>query len=194
MKSSVTDQNVISLIMQGNQLILKQVYKKHQQFLLRYVIAHGGSLQDAEDVYQEVMLAFYGNVISGKLTQLRGKLHTYLYKLTENMWHSRLRIREPLANASDLTDYPIEPTLDTASEDALLQQIMNQLDERCRQILHLYYFDGLPMQQVAERVGLNSVESARKRKCDCLIKLRGLAEQLRHVNTNTEQERELYFL
>lgn len=190
----MTDQTVIDRILQGDQLTLKQVYKKHRQSLIRYVMAHNGSLQDAQDVYQEVILAFYVNVVSGKLTQLHGKLHTYLYKLTQNVWHSRLRIHEPLVGALELTDYQIEPSPDVAREDAYLQYLMGLLNERCRQILQLYYFDRMPMQQVADRIGLSSAESARKRKCDCLIKLRELAERHRQVANGTEHEVELYFI
>jgi RNA polymerase sigma factor (sigma-70 family) len=177
---------IIDLIMQGDQQVLKQVYRNHRQSLLRYVIEHNGSLQDAQDVYQEVMIAFYVNVVSGRLTRIHGKLHTYLYKLTQNIWHSRLRIHEPLVGASDLTDYPVQPSPNIALEDALLQQLMNQLDERCRQILTLYYFEGIPMQHVADRLGLSCAESARKRKCDCLSKLKGLAKQYRQSISDGE--------
>ena len=190
----MTDQNAIDLIARGDQLILEQVYRKHRQALLRCVMAHNGSLQDAQDVYQEVMIALYANVVSGKLTTLHGKLHTYLHKLTQNVWHNRLRIHEPLVGASDLTDYPIESSPDTAREDALLHQLMNQLNPRCHQILSLYYFDGMPMQQIADRIGLSSAESARKRKCDCLSKLRELAEQHRQSTIDGEREAGLPFI
>ena len=151
------------------------IYKKYRLFIQHYILLNRGNIQDAQDVYQDVMVAFFTNVTSGKLTCLQGKLSTYLYKLAQNLWHSRLRTHEPLRSASALADYPLEPTTDIASEDALLENLMSALDERCRLILRLYYFDGLPMSDVASRVGLRSAESARKRKCDCLSKLRELA-------------------
>jgi RNA polymerase sigma factor (sigma-70 family) len=194
MKSPMNDQEVIDLIFQGDHQILQQVYRKYRQSLLRYVMAHNGSLQDAQDVYQEVMIALYVNVITGRLTQLQGKLHTYLYKLTQNIWHSRLRIHEPLVGASDLTDYPIESSSDTAYEDAFLQQLINKLDDRCRLILRLYYFEGFSMQQVADRLELSCAESARKRKCGCLNKLKGLAVRYQQSISDSAGEAELRFI
>ena len=177
MKTYVTDQNLIDLVRQGDRLTLRYIYKKYQRLVHRYVISHNGNLQDAQDIYQEVMLAFYMNALAGKLSYLHGKLSTYLHKIAQNCWHSRLRIHEPIKGALNLTDYPIEQSTNIAGEDALLEQLINALDERCRLILKLYYFNELSMKEVAAWVGLSGAESARKHKCNCLAKLRTLASE-----------------
>ncbi|MBO0952627.1 RNA polymerase sigma factor [Fibrella forsythiae] len=189
MKPVYTDQRLIDFMLEGDPVVMIWIYKKYRLFIQHYILLNGGNRQDAQDVYQDVMLALLTNVTSGKLTCLQGKLSTYLYKLTQNLWRSRLRRHEPLRGASTLADYASEPSTDTASEDVLLERLMSILDERCRLILRLYYFDKLPMSTVAIRVGLNSAESARKRKCDCLSRLRELALHV-HVETGNVSETE----
>lgn len=177
MKEHITDQGFVDLILKGDRHALTIVYKKHRLFIQNYITSHRGNREDAQDVYQEVMMVFYANIVSGRLICLQGKLSTYLYKVAQNVWHNRQRLREPLAHATALTDYPIERSINTAKEDALLHQLMNGLDYRCREMLTLFYFERLPMKKIAERMGMDQVESARKRKWDCLEKLRKLVQK-----------------
>ena len=177
-----TDPELIDRIGQGDQTALEEVYKIHRQRIQQYVIRNSGNLQDAQDLYQEVILAFYRNVTAGRLTKLSGKLSTYLYKLAKNQWCDRLRLHEPFQELLSTADYPAEVVPDAANQDAFLRRMLDQLDERCRRILLLYYFERLSMRDVAEQVGLPNGESAKKRKCDCLQKLRKLAERYRETD------------
>ncbi|MCY7351603.1 MAG: RNA polymerase sigma factor [Cytophagaceae bacterium] len=181
-----TDLELINRIGKGDQTALEEVYKIHRQRIQQYVIRNSGTLQDAQDLYQEVILAFYRNVTAGRLTKLSGKLSTYLYKLAKNQWCDQLRLHEPLQELSNTTDYPTEEFSNEARQDAFLRRMIDQLDERCRRILLLYYFERLSMRDVAEQVGLPNGESAKKRKCDCLQKLKKLAERHREVEDEVE--------
>lgn len=183
MNSFPSDQELLARIGQGDQAALEMIYKAHRPVIFQYVVRHGGTWQDAQDIYQDVILAFHANVAAGRLTHLTGKLSTYLYRLAANQWHTRLRTAPRWVSSEALDDRSDESVPNEAAEDALLHQLIGRLDDRCRCILQLYYFDRLPMREVAHRVGLADGESARKRKCDCLGKLRKLAEQHPELDT-----------
>lgn len=172
-----TDQELLNRIRHGDELALEGVYKAYRPVIQRYVLRHQGTVQDAQDLYQEVMLAFYQNVTEGRLETLTSRLSTYLVQVAQNQWRNRLRSRKrkPPTDSLGDTDPPDQPT-NTAYEDAFLQAVIRRLDERCRQLLLLFYFDRLPMQTVAQRLSLTDGEAARKRKFDCLSKLKKLAQ------------------
>ena len=56
----------------------------------------------------------------------------------------------------------------------LVRRLLAQIDTGCREILEMVYLRSFAMEAVAERLGLASEGAARKRKFDCLQKLRKL--------------------
>ncbi|GAA4418143.1 hypothetical protein GCM10023187_51260 [Nibrella viscosa] len=179
-ETSAADQALLDRIRQGDEKAFEMVYKMNRPAILRYVLQNHGTAQDAKDLYQNVMVAFHGNVADGKLVSLSGKLSTYLFKLAQNQWRNHLRgqKREMLVDYIADNDLPPgEPETDTLREDKFLQRLIDRLDERCQRILQLFYYERLSMQEVAQRVGLTDGESAKKRKYDCLNKLKKLADR-----------------
>jgi RNA polymerase sigma factor (sigma-70 family) len=181
MEPPPSDQVLIERIGQGDVPALEWVYQTQRGRVVNYVLRHGGTPEDAQDVYQEVMLALYANVVAGRLTHLVGKLSTYLYRLAENQWLSRVRVRNRLIFQPLDVDFPQDEATDGTWQDAFLSRLLTQIDSRCRRILSLYYFERLSMREVAKRVDLPDGESARKRKCDCLAKLRKLVNGYRQL-------------
>jgi RNA polymerase sigma factor (sigma-70 family) len=171
------EQDALIRIGQGDRRALERVYQVHRAGIFHYVLRHGGTWQDAQDIYQDVMLAFHANVMTGRLSTLTGKLSTYLYRLAANQWHTHLRTTRRWVGAEVLTEQAEDVQSDAPTQDAWLQRLIACLDERCQRILYLFYFERLSMRDVARQAGLLDADSAKKRKCDCLAKLRRLAEQ-----------------
>lgn len=186
-KTSATDQELINRIRQGDRQALEVVYKSNRQPIQRYVLHNHGTLQDAQDLYQEVILALHRNIVEGKLDTLTSKLSTYLFQIAQNKWRNQLRIQKNMHSIDPIGDESFnEDERNTIQEDAFLQRLIGRLDERCRQILLLFYFDQLSMQEVAQQVGLSDGESAKKRKYDCLIKLKKLADRYKETDYDAE--------
>ena len=62
----------------------------------------------------------------------------------------------------------LEEKSDSASQrDQLLQQLLNQLTDKCKQVLYLYYFLAQSMAQVAEAQGLKNANQAKKAAGRC---------------------------
>lgn len=182
------DQELINRIRQGDRQALELVYKANRTLIRRYVLQNQGTAQDAQDMYQEVILAFYQNVMTGKLAQLSGKLSTYLFKIAQNQWRNRLRDQQRMATADSIDDTLLaQDEGNTVREDAYLNHLISRLGDRCRQILLSFYFDRLSMEAVARQVGLADGESARKRKYDCLDQLKKLAHRYKETDYDPDQ-------
>ena len=71
---------------------IKTIYRNHFDSLSWYVMNNSGSRQDAEDVFQEVVVAFIDLVQKDKF---RGEstVKTFLYSLNRHTWLNELKRR-----------------------------------------------------------------------------------------------------
>ena len=91
---SYTDEELIAAITTRADVngAITQLYKTYYYPLERYVVANSGNEMDAEDLIQEVMVAFVDLVSQGKY---RGEasVKSFLYTLARNLWVTELRKR-----------------------------------------------------------------------------------------------------
>src|SRR5207342_820733 len=72
---------------------IKELYRNHYNLTAAYIRQNSGSDQDAEDIFQEVILAFIEIL---KKDKFRGEssVSTFLYAVTRNIWLNELKKRE----------------------------------------------------------------------------------------------------
>jgi len=133
--------------------------------------------EQLKDVFQDVVIDFHENVVSGKLTELSSSLKTYLFQLGKNklinLVHREKRITygfDPeLIKGQEQSDYMNE-------EDRLykLEQVkaaIEKLPDDCQQVLKLYYFNEYDMESIAREMGYKNADTAKSKKSLCMKKL-----------------------
>ena len=68
----------------------------------------------------------------------------------------------------------VEDRIAQREQAAWIRNLLNQMDEKCRDILRKVYLEGYSMEAIAEELSLSGAGSARKRKFDCLQRMRKL--------------------
>ncbi len=152
---------------------LTQLYQRAFPLVRRYVCRHGGSAQDAQDVFHDALVLLYEQAVGGTLV-LTASASTYLVGIGRNLWHHEQRRRARLPH-EDLPDYldqlpaelvePAEPAL------AVLDYV-EQLGEKCKRMLLAFYYFQQPLGQITTTLGYASVRSATVQKFKCLERLR----------------------
>ena len=160
---------------------LTQLYRRGFPAVRRYVGCRGGSVPDAQDVFQEALIIFYEQATSGTLL-LTASASTYLLSISRHLWHQELRRRarlpcealpagwEPAAGAEE---DPAEPAF------AVLDHL-EQLGEKCKSLLLNFYYFQQPLAQLAAAHGYRSVRSATVQKFKCLERLRRAVRAVGH--------------
>lgn len=59
-----------------------------------------------------------------------------------------------------------------------LEVVMNQIGDKCRDLLKAFYYEKLPMTQIAWRLGFKDDNSAKSQKNKCMDKARDLAKEV----------------
>ena len=164
----MTDQELFERICQGDESALEELYKKYYRMMTKLVISNSGTEEEAKDIYQEALVVFWQKAVSGNLV-LTSKISTYVYSICQNLWRKELDRKRRLTNEEkDGVEYS---NYDQQERARIIQECINDLGETCRNVLMFYYFDGLSMQDIADKLGFANTNTAKTKKYKCKKKL-----------------------
>ena len=179
------DEMLLPQIERGDRQVLKDLYTRYREpfklFLIRLYHCYE---EDALEVYPEAFSKFFFNVRDHKLTTpLRSSLKTYLFSIGKHIFYKRFfgKYQKQTELSDSFDDIREEAAVldfyDATGKAALVQKLLNQLDEPCRELLTLIFLKEYTSEAVAEEMQIPSTGAVRKRKCLCLGKLRALLEK-----------------
>lgn len=164
----MSDKEVFEKICKGDEKALEYLYKKHYRMMTRMVISNSGTEQEAKDVYQEAILVFWQKSISGNFV-LTAKISTFIYSVCKNLWRKELERKRRLSHEEkDSLQFQDEDKKERAE---IMLKCINQLGETCKKVLMYYYYDGLSMQDIADKLGFANTNTAKTKKYKCKEKL-----------------------
>lgn len=128
-------------------------------------------------LYQDAMVILHRKVTSGDLAApLRSSLRTYLFGVGKMIYRKQggqtTRWEEEIPEIA--VPAVVEDRIAQQEKATWVRSLLNQMDEKCRDILRKVYLQGYSMEAVAEDLQLSGAGSARKRKFDCLQRMRKL--------------------
>lgn len=138
---------------------VRRFYAEHGEELQRYLTRRLNCAQTAADLTQEVFLRLMRSESAGGLNNPRA----YLYRIASNLLadHFRGVTQQPRLvdtnlweTVPDETPNP-ERTLLSRDEVRRLEQAIDRLPPRQRQILLLHKFEGLSYRAIAARLGIS---------------------------------------
>lgn len=175
---------LVSDLQAGNQHRLREVYESYRQPFISWSMSRYRCDQDeAVEVYQDVILAFYENVMNGKIDTLSSKLQTYLFGIGKFLLLKRFN-RNSRHSQMDDSSQKIEIPADQVPGFALereersnrLLSAIRQLGDNCRELLIHIYYHKLSGELVADRLGYKNPDVVKSQKARCMKKLRSLVQ------------------
>lgn len=156
--------------------LMMRLYKSAFPAVARYVRQMGGSFDDARDVFQDALVVYYEKAAANKLDLQKGET-AYLLGITKYMWLKKFR--DGRYNISldefDGLDLPDEAEPQPAAEK--LMHYLQTAGQKCMDILSAFYYDKLPMKQIAGLFGYAGEHSVTVQKYKCLEKVRETIKQ-----------------
>lgn len=158
---------------------LKELYKKNYHRLYNYIVRSGGCKEDAEDIIQETVFVFV-SMVQNRSFRGDSSISTCLYSICRYKWkdHYKSRkaalVRETAYCQDTYTDYhysyshhPV-PAFDKEEKLKRILDLFDSLDESCKQILSLYYFEGLKLKEIQCKLKCQNYQVLRNKKCQCM--------------------------
>lgn len=168
------DREILDRIVKGDERALDYLYKKYYRMMTNIVLKNNGTEEEAKDVYQEALLAFWQKAASGKLV-LTSKISTFLYSICLNQWRKELdrksRLSHEEVEGEDYQGY------EQKERYKIVMDCIGELGDTCKRILTYYYFDGLNMTDIAEKLNFANTDTAKTKKYKCKKKLDSLIKE-----------------
>ncbi len=185
------DSELVSNLRSGLRMdeTIKAIYRSHFDSLIWYVMNNSGNRQDAEDVFQEVVVAFIDLVQKDKF---RGEstVKTFLFSLNRYTWLNELKKRgralmreEKYEKGQGKVELDMSELIVDREGKAEVVRLVGELGETCRKILLMFYYEDLSMKEILEATDYENEQVVRNKKYKCLKQL----EQMVNANPILKQ-------
>lgn len=176
---NLSDAELIGSLKQrrGMDAAVKFIYREHFESLSWFIMHNNGNRQDAEDIFQEVVVNFIELVQKDKF---RGEasVKTFLFAMNRHTWLNELKKR----GRSDLRELKYEAVQDKTEMDVSsfiagreakheVMRLVEQLGETCKKILVMFYYENLSMKEMLNGLEYENEQVVRNKKHKCLKKL-----------------------
>ena len=172
MKFSLSD---IDRLKNGDNEPLKKIFSAYAQYCINTCMKRVGvSKEAAEDVFVDAMLNLRLKIIEDKLKK-PSNLKSYLISTCLNM--SRTLLNERVRQQKRIEDDVLEMMYVSQSNEGsyeysqelltLCKETLNQLSDKCREILLAFYVSDLSMKEIAQEFELANSNVAKTTKNRC---------------------------
>lgn len=181
----MTDEQLIADMKNRNRNALKVVYKDYREEFFRFAHRYDTQQSYLEDIFQDAILALYENAQNGKLDTLKSSVKTYLFSIGKFMLFKTFRDTKEFVTDEDfIFDQREEAVFTEIMEDQeptekqlMLVANFKKLGEKCRQILELFYLQGLKIEEIMAVQGYENKNVVKSQKSRCLKSLKDLIQQ-----------------
>lgn len=162
----------ISVAATNRQELFIDLYKKAFPVVAKYISRMGGSFDEAKDVFQDALVIYYEKVTASK-EALNNDI-AWLIGTAKHLWIKRYR--ESVQNIS-LDNIDLQFNEDENPSNNRLMRFLATAGKKCMELLKGFYYDQLPLAEIADEFGYSGVRSATVQKYKCLEKVRETIKQ-----------------
>lgn len=175
------EREIIKYLKQGDARCMRMIFDAYYQPLCIYALKYIVSFEDAEDIVQELLIAFWENK---KNTPFTGSVAAYLFGATHKACLNYLKSsgRFLIENIGDYSNRLIADAHQLNDEGAVarrnkLKAEVDRLPEKCREIFVAIVLENMQYKEVAERYGI-SVNTVKTQYARALKQLRDSLDQV----------------
>lgn len=130
--------------MQNREEYITKTIEKHSDMVYRLALARCASIENAEDIFQEVFLKF-----SEKLPKFNSEEHekAWLIRVTINLTKN-LNKSSWVRNTVELDENLVGET-ETKDENVVFDEVM-KLPQEYRTVIYLFYYEGYKVKEISE--------------------------------------------
>jgi RNA polymerase sigma factor (sigma-70 family) len=192
----LSDAEVLRLLTDNKTITdaIRHLYQTYAGSLNAFVTSNNGSREDAQDTFQEVMVAFI-NLVKQQKFRGESSIKTFLFSMNRNIWFNELKRRgratereKRFGGQGIENEEAIDQAIESMEAHQQLLKLMSALGESCKKILLLYYYENYSMKELLTQLEYENEQVVRNKKYKCLKKLeemirsqKGLFQQLKSL-------------
>ena len=185
-KSFITDSQLVSLYMKGNEDVLETLLNRHRDKIFGFIYSKVRNQELTEDLFQDTLFKVVRTLKKGKYNE-EGKFISWVVRIAHNIIIDYYRKNNKMKKVYDTEDFSLFDILHDHSLDAENQMIRQQMIQKIRvlidmlpseqkEVLKMRMYDDLSFQEISEKTGV-SINTALGRMRYALINIRKIIEQ-----------------
>lgn len=173
-------ETIIRKIKQNDKSVIVEIYKSYRNEFIAFTFKqYRIDPELSKEIYQDAFLAFYRNIITGRLKKLESSVKTYLFQIGKFKLHNELKRQKrtgiPVEKQWDLRADNPDVFRPKEEKDILMQKALvagfKKLSEKCRQLLRLFYYEHKHHEEIMQIMDYATVDSVKTQKYKCFKKL-----------------------
>ena len=184
---SVTDKELVSKYLNGNQASLEKLIHRHKNKVFAYILMVVKDKQLADDIFQDTFIKVINTIRAGSYKE-EGKFIQWVMRIAHNLIidYFRKSKRIPVIdnNSEDFDIFDTIKFTDDSIEDRIITQqihqdvrkLINLLPPEQKEVLFMRHYSEMSFKDIAEQTDV-SINTALGRMRYALINLRKLIEQ-----------------
>ncbi|MDM1295718.1 sigma-70 family RNA polymerase sigma factor [Sphingobacterium sp. N143] len=157
------------------QKLFMQLYQRVFPIVARYVSKMGGSFEEAKDVFQDALVAYYEKIIVSPDALYNDS--GYLVGTSKNLWLKRYKQKDLHGLPLDLNQSDVAIEDENSLSNKRLFRFLEMAGRKCMELLKAFYYDRMPLHEIADEFGYSGTRSATVQKYKCLEKVRNTVKE-----------------
>jgi len=183
---ALTDNELITRYVAGDEIALKQLINRHQKKVFSYILMSVKNRELAEDIFQDTFIKVI-NTLKSENYKEEGKFLQWVMRIANNLkidYYRKVQRMPVFESNSDFnifdvlngTDPSIEQKIITEQIYSDVKNLVQYLPEEQREVLEMRIYDDVSFKDIAELTGV-SINTALGRMRYALINLRKLIKE-----------------
>lgn len=180
------ENQLLAAIRNGDERSLDELYSVNKSKFFAYARGYLKDEAVLEDIYQDTIIAFYENVRTGKVRELKSSISTYIIGIGKFMMFGYLRKEKSAIRINDMESGELERVfhfyLETVQDEnealAVVRQAIQRIGEPCRTLLQLFYYEEKDNAAIMEMLGYANTNVVKSQKYRCLQTLKAIVEKI----------------
>ncbi|MCB0670192.1 MAG: sigma-70 family RNA polymerase sigma factor [Saprospiraceae bacterium] len=161
---------------------LKPIYLDYKPTFIKSMLRYTKDLDLRIDAFHEAMVSFYEYCLEGKYDENKSSPQTLIYLMGRAYLLNRLKKENKItAREEDGLEYlqkginlHFDMTLD--SYEAQIHQALQNLGEKCRELIHLFYYHNYSIDAIMHRLNYKNENVVSSHKARCISQLKQIMQ------------------
>lgn len=168
--STPTESDIVTAVSDGRREGQDEMVCRYAERVFTMIVRQVGDVMDAQELTQDTFIRAFSRIDSYDAN--RASLSTWLcriaYRLTLDFQKRRrpmiVSIENSQTEQADISETLLEAELSTGREERIerLEQLMDELPDDEQMLLTLYYYDDLPLAEIAYITGIEAGPLAKR--------------------------------
>ncbi len=153
-----------------------RLYQKAFPITAKYISQRGGTFDEAKDIFQDALVLYYEKVLTEKDAHIQNE-QIYILGIAKHLWLKKCRSKPQTTELDHPAAEAVAVEEDEAPAAHKLLQFLATAGEKCMEMLRAFYYDKLPLSEIAQNFGYSGIRSATVQKYKCIEKVRDTVKE-----------------